>query len=356
MRNRTSLVGALALRVMTALAVTPLQGQDVTYRFRSEMKTGGAIDKIMAFAGKICGDEGQTRTEYLKGRQLRTDEGTQTSTIVRVDEKRMYFLHHDQKSYVSLSLDSLGAGVAAMAQGIQEAEMNPEADGGEEGPSVTFRVEVDRTGEKKDMAGYPAEQVFITLEGERVAEDTPAAGEEPASRLVLLMELWMSDEVPGYRELQALQEEYGSQIAPGESGEAMGEALLEMFTKTPGTREALERAGNEMMKLGGMAVRSDTYIVTVPPGEPFRRDRVLDPPDEGGSRTEDVKKMAGNMLGGLFGGGKKEETPEEEAAEEAPVQKTVLTLTEELVEVRTDPLPEDLFRVPGEYTETRGSG
>jgi hypothetical protein len=344
---------------MTALAVSPLQGQNVTYRFRSEMKTGGAMDKIMAFAGKIGGEEGQIRTEYLKGRQLRTDEGTQSSTIVRMDEKRMYFLHHDQRSYVSLPLDSLGAGVAAMAQGMREAEMEPKADGGEQGPSVTFRVEVDRTGENRDMAGYPAEQVFITLEGERVAEGaegTSAPGEKPASRLVLLMELWMSDQVPGYRELRALQEEYGSQIAPGESGEAMGEALLEMFTKTPGTREALERAGEEMMKLEGMAVRSHTYIVTVPPGDVFRRDRVLNPPDEGGSRTEDVKKMAGNMLGGLFGGGKKEEPPEEEPEEETPVQKTVLTLTEELVEVRTDPLPDDLFQVPGNYTEIRESG
>ena len=355
MRNR-SFMGAMALGLAAATVVSPLMGQDVTYRFRSEMKTGGAMDKIMSFAGRIGGEEGQIRTEYMKARRLRTDEGEASSTIIRLDEGRMYFLQHNEESYFSLSLDTLGTGVMAMAQGMRNAEMEP-GEGGGEGPSVTFHVQVDRTGETKDVAGYRAEQVFLTLEAQRTEEGEPGGGdEEPAPGLVLLMELWMSDQVPGYRELQAVQQEYASQMAPGQSGEALGGALMEMFTSTPGTKEALERAGEEMMKLEGMAVRTSTYVVNVPPNEPFRRKQVLNPPEEEGSRTDDVKKMAGNMLGGLLGGGKKEEPEEETEEEEVRVQKTVLTLKEELVEVDTGTLSEDLFQIPPGYTEVEASG
>lgn len=349
MRNKT-LIGAAALVATLGLSATAAAAQDVTYRYRSDFKTGGAMDKIMAFAGKMGGEDANARTQFVKGLRMRTDEGPGSSTIVDLEAKRMYLLQHDDKTYLSIPLDSLAAGMQAMAEAMQGAE--PETDGqtAAEEPTLEFNVSLDRTGERETIAGYPAEQVFLTLE----AEPTEAAlaemeEDDSPTRLVLLMETWQSTDVPGYETLQRFQEEMGSQMLGG-GGEGLGGAVMGLFTGTPGTKQALERAGEEMKKLEGMPLRSATYVITVPLEREFERSVVLDPPEEKGG--VDVKKAASSMLGGLFG--KKQQEEEEPEEDPAPVQKTVLTMTDTLTEVDTSSLPADLFQVPADYTEIEG--
>ncbi|MFW6331547.1 MAG: hypothetical protein ACOC3J_07470, partial [Gemmatimonadota bacterium] len=74
---------------------------------------------------------------------------------------------------------------------------------------------------------------------------------EPAGRLVVLMETWLSQDVPGHAAMRAFQEELGAEVLRGGD---MGGAIMGLFTGTPGTKEALERAAEEMEKLEGMPV------------------------------------------------------------------------------------------------------
>jgi hypothetical protein len=345
--RRNLLIGALTAGVLAAAAHVPLAAQDVTYTLRSEFKTGGAMDMLASLAGKMAGQEANLQRQYVKGRRMRTDEGKSSSTILDLEERRMYFLQHDQKNYVSMPLDSMAEAMRAMAEAMEGTEVRPAEAPGSGAPAMNFKVSVDRTGERTSIAGYSAEQVFITLEAEGVA--AAAADPEGAPvRMVLLMETWLSHDVPGYQTLRALQEELGSEMSMGGGGE-MGGAVLGMLTGTPGTQEGLERAAAEMKKLDGMTVRSATYVVTVPADQPFQRALVLNPPAREGI---DVKQAAAKALGGLFG--RKQQQQPEAAPEATLAQSTVLTLTQELVEVDTATLPASLFAVPAGYVEVRG--
>ena len=336
----------VVVAILAAAVVQPLSAQDVLFRTKSEFKTSGALGGLMSMSSRAGGD--QVRSEYVSGRRMRTDEGRASSTIIDLEQNRMYMLQHEEKTYFSMSLDSMVAGMAALGEAMGAAEPQPGAD---DGPRLEFRVDVDRTGERSEVAGHRAERVLLTLEAERV-ETAPAARSSedgPPSRLVLLMDLWLSDDVPGYATLQAFQQELAADLqtaAPGAAGAAG--MMLDMMTQTPGTQQALERAAQEMQKLSGMPVRTSTYIVTVPVGQKFQRDPVLNP--ESPSAGSAAKAAAQGVIGGLFG---RKKPAEEEAAE--PAQSTVLTLVDTLIESDTSPLSPELFHVPADYREVEAA-
>lgn len=337
----------VAAAIIAAAVVQPLSAQDVQFRRQSEFKTSGALGTLMSMASRAQGGDAQIRTEYVSGRRMRTDEGKASSTIIDLEQNRMYMLQHEEKTYFSMSLDSMVAGMAAMGDAMAGAEIQPQASV-EEAPSLEFKVEVDRTGERSEISGYRAERVLVTLEAERMesAPDPSADEDGPPTRLVLLMDLWLSGEVPGYGTLQAFQQELATNMqaaAPGAAGAA--DMMLDMITQTPGTQQALEKAAEEMRKLPGMPVRTSTFIVTVPVAERFQRDPVLNP--ESPSAGSAARSAARSAIGGLFG--RKKQAADEETGE--PTQSTVLTLIDTLMEVDTGPLSPDLFRVPADYTE-----
>jgi hypothetical protein len=103
-------------------------------------------------------------------------------------------------------------------------------------------------------------------------------------------------------------------------------------------------------------VRTTTHMVTVPAGMEFDPGAVLaaeDQPLEAGempSMAEAARGALGRAMGGMLG-----RRNREEADPEIPAGPTTQTITMRSVssieDIKTEPLPDDLFQPPPEYTE-----
>lgn len=335
-----------ALVGLALLVGQPAIAQEATFRTRSEFKAGGTLGTLMSMAGGLQGEESQTRTEYVTTTRMRTDEPDGSSTIIDLEAQRMYLLQHEQETYVSIPMDSVAEAVTALAGAVSEEERE-RGEAGAQAPTLEFSVDVERTGERESISGFPAERLLLTMEAEGTEGASMDPEEDTPTRVVLLMDVWLSQDVPGYETLQGFQQRLVGGLQ--ETGRAAGGALLDALTQVPGTQEALAKAAEERGKLQGMPVRSSTYVVSVPLGQPFERDAVLNPEDRGAGSA--VKGAARSALGGLFG--RRKQTDVEDERPEEPTQSTILTLVETLLEADTGSLDPSLFQVPANYTEVQ---
>jgi hypothetical protein len=310
------------------------------------MDMGGALNAIVNIAARMGGGSTETvEKQYIKGRRMRTDAGESSSTILDLEGGRLLSLNHGERTYTDISLDSMLIMAQAMAQRMGQGGAAPAA-GAEPSEAAgdvdySFDVSVDRTGERQQIAGYSAEQVLVTIELE--ARGVPEGErEEQGGRMVLLNDLWVSEDVPGYDAVRDMQTEQGQRMAASAGGGMSGIAAA-MGGQDPRQRAAMERAAEEMTKVEGMPVRTTMHMVLVPLDQPFDREAVL----SGESREE--ASGGGGGVGGLVGGllGRRRQQPPPQ--EQAPTQAKLMTFIDELVEVSTAPIPDAMFRVPEGY-------
>jgi len=332
----------VASTVAAALAA-PLAGQDVTYTSRTSMDMGGAMNAIMNIAARMGGGSTETvEKQYIKGRRMRTDANESSSTILDMEGGRWLSLDHEARTYIEVSMDSLMAMAQGMARTMGQAGAAERAEPTDPSASevdYSFDVSVDRTGREERIAGYQAEQVLLTIEME--ARGVPEGEQqEQGGRMVLLSDLWVSTDVPGYQAMRDLQTEQGTRMAGSASD--MSGVIGALGGQDPRQRAAMERAGEEMSKVEGMPVRTTMHMVMVPLDQPFDRDAVLEAqPQQQASGGGGV----GGLVGGLLGRRRQEPPPQEQA----PTQVKLLTVVDELIEVSTSSIPDSMFEVPEGY-------
>lgn len=109
----------------------------------------------------------------------------------------------------------------------------------------------------------------------------------------------MSAEVPGYQEVQDFQQRYaekmGEAFFENSGGDGLTNTLSTLIGDDPRLKASMERAHQEAAGLEGMAVRSTTYIISVP------KDITYDPAlvfaEEQAENPKEEKKKGG--LGGF---------------------------------------------------------
>jgi hypothetical protein len=243
-------------------------------------------------------------------------------------------------------------------------------------------LEVDRTGETRTINGWEAERVIMTVrleastEGmsEEEMERDPMAAMMGQSTMVMLSELWISDDVPGFREMQEALGDGAGDFAEGSGGM---ESLAAGYPQMAALTEELQQ---EMEGLGGATVRSTVYTLTVPGDLPLDRDSILamsdEPLPQGPDLSELMAQAMGNAgedaamdaisgalgglggLGGLLGGRDDEEKEEElEALQMGVGGATVLSrIITEIIDVEQLPLSDADFLPPPHYREREWPG
>jgi len=360
------LLGGLVVLSALTVPTHPLSAQDFSYTTVTRGEFGGTLGTMMKM---VPGATDPTReTTYLKGSLMRTDQG-ETSTIMDMSEGRFTMLMHEPKTFYSFTLEEMrermttALAEAEVAQAEAEvaqaqAAQPPE----EEEPAFDIRVSTDRTGRTQDFGGYSAEQFLMVIEMVPRTQEAEEAIQESGS-MVLLTELWLSEDFPGYEAFQAAQEEMGKEFLESGGGEEIAAAFQQAFASDPRMQEAFELSMEEMKDLGGMQVKTVTSFVTVPAGMPFDGEAILAAADQplsegvgsamGDAAAEGAKEAARRsvrgLTRGLLGRRKKEEPPEE--AQPQPVQTIIMRMTSLLEDVSTAVLSADLFRPAADYTE-----
>jgi hypothetical protein len=352
-------IRALALMGLLGLVAEPagvLSAQDLSYTTVTSVEFGGAMGMMM----QMMPQAGMETREavYIKGSLMRTDdEGT--STIVDATAGQYTMLDHESRTYYTITLADMQQQMEMAQERMAQAMGNPEAGMGPgmaPGPEGSFETQVstERTGRTRDFGGYSAEQVLITME---MVPTSPEAQQYAAmaGTTVLFTELWLSEDFPGAAEYREAQERVGQAFLEG-GGADMAGGMSQLMMGNANMKEAFEKNWEEMKNMEGVPVRTTTHMVTVPAGMEFDPGAVLaaeDQPLEAGempSMAEAARGALGRAMGGMLG-----RRNREEADPEIPAGPTTQTITMRSVssieDIKTEPLPDDLFQPPPEYTE-----
>jgi hypothetical protein len=239
-------------------------------------------------------------------------------------------------------------------------------------------LEVDRTGETRTINGWDAERVIMTLTlaaaesqvSEEEMEDDPMAAMMGQSAMVMISDLWISDDLPGYEQMR---EALGDQAQDFASGSGGMDALMAGFPQMAALAEEMKE---EMEGLEGDAVLSTVYTVMVPSTAELDRDSILamadEPLPQGPDLSELMAQAMGNAgeeaamdavsgalggLGGLLGRGRDdEEEPEELEMSAAPAPTVMTRIVTEIIDVERPSLTEADFQPPAGYRERERPG
>ena len=380
---RSGALGLGALLFLVPILTTPraVEAQDVRYKEVTTIEYAGFMGSAMRAAGEDVGPD--TTVNWIKGLKRRVDKGDRrASEILDLGSMEMTSWHHVDSTYYVLSFQQF---MASADSGIAETRDQMTDEDRERMGAFEPSLEVDRTGETRTINGWEAERVIMTMTLESSAEmmsqeemeADPMAAMMAQSSMVMLTELWISDEVPGFGEMRESLGEGAPDFASGSGGM---ESLIAGYPQMAAFTEQLQE---EMKGLDGAAVRTTAYTIMAPANVPFDRDSILamseEPLPQGPDLSELMARAMGNAgedatmdavssaLGGLggLGGllGRRDDREEEDEEEPVAIQMggaggvTVMSrIVTEIIDVERLELTEADFLPPAGYREREWPG
>jgi hypothetical protein len=203
MKIAISLTAALFVATFTASA-------DFSYT-TTQKATGGQM------AAMAAGSANNSSKFYLKGQKMKTDTGD-TATILDFDAQTITTVNNRQKTVnVRKFSDTLAAT-----------------------NGVNAKIDVKETGQKKVINGYNASELVMTIQ-----MDSPA--EADMGKIQMEMDLWLSSDPPGVKELRAFYQKNMSRFpwAAMSGGDAAG---------NPGMQKAMADMQRKMAEMNGVNV------------------------------------------------------------------------------------------------------
>ncbi|KPK56233.1 MAG: hypothetical protein AMS21_12895 [Gemmatimonas sp. SG8_38_2] len=303
--------------LVAAVGVNP----DVRFESKTELKLGGTLGTAAKFLGFT---KPEKTTTQLKGDVMRIDEG-ETSEIIDLEREVFIKLDRDEKRY---SVQTFEEWRRQWAEDFEELEdevgVEDEEELGEGDSSnvvAKFDSSIEETGETKKIEGYECREVVVKLTFE--GQDT-VTGE--TNTIITTSNIWLADDLPGFQEVQDFYRRLDEKLGrPWKvSMQSMTELLMQ---ENPEAAESFKELAEESQALEGTPLLTVILIETMSMGGED------DEEEEGGG------DLVGKV-GGLFG--KKDDKGGPEKLLES---KTTVT------RYSTDPLSDDLFKVPEDYEE-----
>jgi hypothetical protein len=348
--SRFPRAAAVAL-VATVLAAPTLSAQEYTWTHATSFK----LENVPGLIARMLGSGRETtETHFLAGQRYRVESGNSAS-IVDVPAGHLLQLDTRARTYTRLTFQEL----AAIARELQEeAEMQALMAEGrqperaqqkdEEEYEFSFDMSVEATGQRQTHAGYDSRQAIVTVSATAVPKDEKKRREagEPGA-LVFLIDHWTSRDAPHAAAVQAYEQAFSEKAVSSFGGMSGLDAL---FAQYPGMKEGWEAAIREMKKVEGVATRTTTYIVSVPPGLKLDRAAVLSP------KPEEPREGAGGRLGRMARAAAESAAGQPARGDRADAPRTqtvILSTLSELREVKAGGVPAGAFDVPSGFREVK---
>ena len=364
-------IGLSTLALFLSISLTPriILAQGVSYTTVSKGEFGGSLGTLMRI---VPGAQDEIReTTHIRGALMRIDSDM-SSTILNAEERRFTVEEHEGRTFFSYTLEEMMADMSANLAEVEAeqeeiAAQQEEIQQEEDEPEISFEVKIstEQTGRTMEIGGYPAEQFLMVLEVVPTSQEAVEAAVESGT-MAVLTELWVSRDFPGWQELKEAQAKMAEE-AMGQTGASeFAGAIQQALASDPRMQEAFEENMEAMKEMDGLAVKTVTSFVTVPPGKEFDSDNVLamtDQPLSAGvgeavadaaaeGAQEAARGAVRNLTRGILGRrGRQEEEPEEEAQPE-PVQVILMRTVSTVGDITTGPLPDELFLPTLGYQET----
>jgi hypothetical protein len=253
-----------------------------------------------------------TEVTYVKGDKVRTEstvmfkgmrpgmapaEASTTVTIIRLDKGVVWHLDQDKKTYMEISLSGDEVG----------------GTGGEARFEVKD-IKVEKTGEKRETAGYKCEGVNVEMTYEA------SSGAQMMTETTDIL-FWITPEGKELKEMRTVWERMLERAGSGKEDMPMKHAMRELSK----TMEDLE-------------------------GVPLGMDIVVNLPMAQTGEQEAEMKEAMKMMRQFMKG----EEAQEEAEEGEDVPANQMKITRETVSISVEDVDDSLFEIPEGYKQTKG--
>jgi hypothetical protein len=346
----------LALTAGTAQA-------DITIQRSTSVEGVGA----MAFANMsgtsttmISGDKSRTDSDMkmqsaIIGFLARNSVGP-SAEIVLLDQDKLYHLNINKKEYTETSFEQLRAQMQKMSDQMNSTDnkrQQPSAIDQSKCEWLPAKVDVSKSGEKGQFAGYDAQRVTVTATQPCKDKETGAICE-----IALVLDQWMSADFAESGEARKFYSAYASKMGmdPSASQDASQRAKA-LFAQYKGV---WTEVASKMQTVKGYPVKSS---FTLGMGGTQCKDTNSQQPQQAqsspaGDNPTTPSGIAGAVAGKLGGLFKKKDTSDVPAAQPAPAVAAVamppgdvalMTVSSQLVSVSTGGVSADAFSVPAGF-------
>jgi hypothetical protein len=319
---------ALPLAAMFTVSLTA----DVKTRERSLIKLEGMLGRVVGMFGGKAARDGIVTSAAVKGNRKAT-MGESTSQIIDLGEEKVYDLDMKKKEYQVTTFDELRRRMReAQERAAKDAQRQQEQEKAEKPSDQPQReVEVDfdvkETGQRKQVAGYDARQVIMTVtvrEKGRTLEDSGG--------LVMTADSWHGPEIAALKELSDFDMRYYTKLYGTTTIGLAAEQMAMVLAMYPGLKAATERLKQEGDKLKG------TPLATVTTFEAVQSKTAMD-------EQSKQKDSGGGGIGGMLSRKiMKKEDPKQRA--------TIFTIQHEFQEVSTSASAADV-EIPTGFKEKK---
>ena len=329
--KRSWTLSLLALPLAAFLAV-PVAA-DVKTRERSLVKFEGMLGRMVGLFGGKGARDGIISTVALKGnRKIATTDNN--GQIIDLGEEKVYDLDFKKKEYRVTTFDELRRRIKEAREQAEKDAREAREEAKEEAPEKTdpqkeweFDFKADETGQKKQIAGYDARQVIMTV---TVREKGKAL--EDGGGFVMTSDTWFGPEIKSLEELSQFERRYFEKLYGTEAIGLAAEQMAMMMAMFPMLGQANSRLQQEGTKIQG------TPLATVTTFEAVKSKAQME-------AAASQQSSGGGGLGGMLGRKLLKKDP--------PKQRSlVMTLTHEYQEVGTSVGAADLD-IPANFKEKK---
>ncbi len=269
--------GMLSLAAAVA-AWTGAARADVKVQEKTRVKFSGAIGFVMnTFGGSAAGD-GQVRTVAVRGdRKLSLDDAS--GELVDLKEEKVYRLDAKKRTYDVETFEQLRNKMkqASSAVGGDDKPSSTQPSAGPREDDTEVDVDVKRTGQKKTINGFDAEEVVVTITARKKGMTLEQGG-----GTVITQDAWLAPGLEARNDLAEFDRRYFEKLYGKTSAAAMRD-LAVLAATNPSLGPGMERLQKEAGKLKGQPVLTTLTVETVKkPAPPAQAEEEAPPTSTGG--------------------------------------------------------------------------
>jgi hypothetical protein len=235
---------------------------EVKTREKTHVSLGGMMGKVFNIFGGKAAKEGVVSTTAVKNNRKATINES-TGQIIDLTEEKVYDLDMKKKTYEVTTFDELRRRMreareraekdAAREQGKEEKPEKAEKAEPQKEYEVDFNVK--ETGEKKQLAGYAAHQVIMTI---TVREKGKTL--EDGGGVVMTTDSWLGPQIPALKELAEFDLKYWKQLQGPDAMGMSAEQLATVIAMFPAVKQGMDRLQKESPKLQGTPLATTTTV------------------------------------------------------------------------------------------------
>jgi hypothetical protein len=246
-----------------ALLASPLTAE-VKTRDKTQFKLEGMLGRMVGMFGGKAAREGVVGTTAVKGdRKLTMTENT--GQIVDLGEEKIYEVDVRRKEYRVTTFEEMRRRIREQQEAARkEAARQEGKEEKSETPQKEFEFDFDakETGQKRQVAGYDARQVIMTLTMREKGKTLEQSG-----GFVMTADTWFGPEIAALKELSDFEMRYFKALYGDEMFGMAADQMATVMALYPALGKASARLKQEGDKLKGTALATTTTFEIVKTAE-----------------------------------------------------------------------------------------